>query len=103
MSWPDGYEHLAQHAEGVVRFGRLIGLLLDPPGDVGPLHVLHLLRADQRDDAAVDDRPIASLVLGLLRILEWSSMNFLHNASTVVNIGRKRTPNSPCATQAGAH
>ena len=103
MSWPDGYEHLAQHAEGVVRFGRLIGLLLDPPGDVGPLHVLHLLRADHRDDAAVDDRPIASLVLGLLRILEWSSMNFLHNASTVVNIGRKRTPNSPCATQAGAH
>jgi hypothetical protein len=39
----------------VVRLGRLVGKLFHQPGNVGPLHVLNLLAAQQRDDIAVDD------------------------------------------------
>ena len=62
-------EHLAQHAEGLVRLGRLVGQLLHQSSNVGPLHVMHLLAAQQRDDVAVDDALIAVLRAGLVALL----------------------------------
>ena len=62
-------EHLAQHAEGTVRLGRLVGQLLHQRGHVRALHVLHLYPAQDRDDAAVDYALIAALRAGLVTLL----------------------------------
>lgn len=48
-------EHLAQDAEDLVRFGRLVRELLHHARYVMPFHVLYLLATQQRNDAAVDD------------------------------------------------
>jgi hypothetical protein len=62
-------EHLAQHAERVIRVGRLVCQLLHQPGNVGALHILNLLAAQQRDDVAVDDGLIAFLRARLVAFL----------------------------------
>ena len=62
-------EHLAQHAEGLVGLGRLVGQLFHEPRNVGPLHVMHLLAAQQRDDVAVDDALVAVLRADLVALL----------------------------------
>src|SRR3546814_3889716 len=62
-------EHLAQDAERLVRLGGLVRKLFHQTGNVGALHVLDLLAAQQRDDAAVDDALIADLGAGLVALL----------------------------------
>ena len=62
-------EHLAQHAEGAIGLGLLVGQLLHQRGHVRPLHVLHLHPPHDRDDAAVNDALIAALRAGLVALL----------------------------------
>ncbi|AFJ02085.1 hypothetical protein Q7C_916 [Methylophaga frappieri] len=62
-------EHLAQDAERLVRLGLLVGKLFHQSGNVRPLHVVDLLAAQQRDDAAVDDTLIADSGAGLVALL----------------------------------
>lgn len=62
-------EHLAQYAECLICLGRLVRELFHQPGNVGALHIKHLLAAQQWDDAAVDDALIAFLRAGLVALL----------------------------------
>jgi len=62
-------EHLAQDAERLVRLGLLVRKFFHQSGNIGPLHVVNLLAAQQRDDAAVDDALIAELGAGLVALL----------------------------------
>jgi len=61
-------KHLAQHAEGAIRFGLLVSQLLHQRGHVRALHVLHLHPAHDRDDAAVNHSLIAALRAGLVAL-----------------------------------
>ncbi len=62
-------EHLAQDAERLVRLGLLVRKLFHQSGNVRPFHVVNLLTAQQRDDAAVDDALIADSGAGLVAFL----------------------------------
>lgn len=47
--------------KGLVRLRRLLGHLRHQPGNVGPLHVMHLFAVQEQDAIAVDHALVAFL------------------------------------------